>query len=97
MVDLSIITLKVLGVEKLQSGKEISDIIIIIEKIVTSKRYKITWLKHERLQEEGQDVDYRDSKVETNIDSPDFEKDLKKLILLYFQDEIKGGKDNHES
>ena len=90
MIDLSIINLKVLGVEKLQTGKEISD--IIVEKNITDKRYKITWLKHERLQEEGQDVDFRDSKVETYIDSPEFEKDLKKLILSYFQDEIKGGK-----
>jgi len=86
MFDLSIITLKILGVEKLQSGKEISD--IIIEKNIESKRYKITWLKHERLQEKGQDVDFRDTKVETYKDSPEFEKDFKELILLHFENEI---------
>jgi len=89
MIDLSIITLKVLGVEKLQSGKEVSN--IIIEKDITGKRYKITWLKHERLQEEGTDVDFRDSKVETYIDSPEFEKDLNRLIELHFEEEIRGG------
>ena len=89
MIDLSIITLKVLGVEKIKSGEKVSD--IIIEKDISNKRYKITWLKHERLQEEGQDVDFRDSKVETYIDRSDFEKDLKRLIELYFEVEIRGG------
>ena len=89
MIDLSIITLKVLGVEKSQSGEEISD--VIIEKGMSGKRYKITWLKHERLEEEGTDVDFRDSKVETYIDRPDFEKDLKRLIESYFEVEIRGG------
>ena len=88
MIDLSIITLKVLGVEKIKSGEKVSD--IIIEKGISGKRYKITWLKHEGL-EEGIDVDFRNSKVETYIDRPDFEKDLKRLIELYFEEEIRGG------
>lgn len=81
------IALQITGSDKDDEGNIISD--FIIKKDVPS-RYVILWTKHDIIgDKKGTNCDFRDSKVETHIRNPEFEKDLKELIKVHFELQIK--------
>ena len=88
MLTLDIVALKVSITERNKRGEDFADVLIFKDGVLG--RYNITRCKHEALGKEH-DPDWRDTKIETHIKNAEFEKDLKELIKVHFEDEIKGG------
>lgn len=89
MLTLDIVALKVSITERNKKGEDFADILIFKDGVLG--RYDITRCKHETLGKEH-DPDWKDTTIKTHIKIPEFEKDLKELIVLHLEDEIKGGR-----
>ena len=89
MLKFNIIGLKVSITETNDEGKERADIIIHKDGVLT--KYKITRMESEKLGKED-NSDFRDTTIITQVKGIEFDQDLKELINLHFEKEIKGGK-----